>query len=228
MSKTRDILCDSGSFISLTSTCLESVFYFFAEKYNVRFIIPKSVKYECMDRPLHDEIKRYMFSAVRIKDLVDDGVVHVTDVNAESEGKRIMTRANNLFFVKGKPMRLMHRGEAEMLAVAKELGVDWILIDERTTRMFLEAPFQIKSHLEDEFDSNVMLNKKNLSLLNEEVQSLSAMRSSELLILAYEKGYFKRFQKMEKKALESALYKVKFSGCSIRFDEIEEYLRWGR
>jgi hypothetical protein len=228
MSKTRDILCDSGAFISLTSTCLERVIYFFAEKHNVRFIIPKSVKYECMDRPLNDELKRYMFSAVRIKDLVDDGVVVVSDVNAASEGKRIMTRANNLFFVKGKPMRLMHSGEAEMLAAAKALGVDWILIDERTTRMFLEAPFQIKDHLEDEFETNVMVNKKNLSLLNEEIGSLNAIRSSELLILAYEKGYFKRYQKMEKKALESALYQAKFSGCSIRFSEIDEYLRWRR
>ena len=45
-----------------------------------------------------------------------------------------------------------------------------------------------------------------------------------MIILAYERGYFNNFGKMKREILEAALRKSKFSGCSIRFDEIEEYL----
>jgi hypothetical protein len=45
-------------------------------------------------------------------------------------------------------------------------------------------------------------------------------------MLAHENGYFRHFKKLQRKAIEAALYKVRFSGCSIRFDEIEEYMSW--
>jgi hypothetical protein len=43
-------------------------------------------------------------------------------------------------------------------------------------------------------------------------------------MLAYEKGYFKSFGRLQTEALEAALYKVKYSGCSISFDEIMDYV----
>jgi len=223
---TKDILCDAGSFISLTSTCMEQLIYFFAEKHNVRFVIPPSVEQEAVSRPINRGMKKYLFSALRIKDLINDGVVSISDVKASEEAKQIMQYANNLFFVRGKPIQLVHMGEAEMLSVAKKLGIEYILIDERTTRMLIESPFSIKKHLEKEFHTNVMLNKKNLQALSKELNGMHALRSSELIILAYEKGFFKRFQGFEKEALKAALYKIKYSGCSIRFNEIDEYLRW--
>ncbi|MFH1394116.1 MAG: hypothetical protein ABII71_01750 [Candidatus Micrarchaeota archaeon] len=224
--KQRHILCDAGSFISLTSTCMDNLIYFFAENHNVSFIIPPSVEYEAVTRPLDQGYKKYMFSAIRIKDLINDKVVAISDVKAPEEAKELMRLANNLFFVGGKPMQLMHLGEAEMLAIAKRLGISHILIDERTTRMIIEAPFSIKEHFEKEFHTNVMLNKKNLAELSKRLEGLYALRSSELIILAYENGFFKRFQDMEKEALKAALYKVKYSGCSIRFNEIDDYFKW--
>ncbi len=224
--KTRDILCDSGSFISLTSTCMDNIMYFFAENFNVRFIIPPSVEEEAVTYPLRKKMKKHSFSAIRILDLMNDGVIMKTETDASDEAKRIMKLANNLFYVKGKPVRILHMGEAEMLAMANKLGIEYILIDERTTRMLIEAPFSIKMHFEEEFRANVMLNKNNLRELTKITEGLHAMRSSELIILAYEKGFFKRFQGMEMEALKAALYRVKYSGCSIRFSEIEEYSKW--
>jgi predicted adenine nucleotide alpha hydrolase (AANH) superfamily ATPase len=32
------------------------------------------------------------------------------------------------------------------------------------------------------------------------------------------------FEKLQKEALEAALYKLKYCGCSISFEEITEYL----
>ncbi|MEW6749035.1 MAG: hypothetical protein AB1295_04985 [Candidatus Micrarchaeota archaeon] len=221
---TRDILCDSGVLISLTSTCLDNLLYHFSEKHDVKFVVPPSVEYETVTRPLFNGLKKHMFSAIRIKEAIDDGVVAVVDAKVEDQAKRLMNAANSMFYVKGKPIRLIQFGESEMLALAPELGIDNILVDERTTRMLIEAPFRLKEHLESEFNVNVMVNKTHFKALASRLAGLNVLRSSELVMLAYEKGFFKSFKRLQREALQSALYKMKYSGCSISYDEISEYL----
>ena len=221
---TRDILCDSGVLISLTSSCLDNIIYYFAEKHDVRFVIPPSVEHETVTRPLFNGLRKHMFSAIRIKDAIEDGAVVVVDAKVEPEAKSLMHSANNLFYIKGRPIRLIQFGESEMLALAPELGIDNILVDERTTRMLIEAPFRLKEHLEREFRVSVMVNKGSYRELSSRISGLNVLRSSELVMLAYEKGFFRSFKKMQKEALQSALYKMKYSGCSISFDEISTYL----
>ena len=224
--KTKDIICDSGVFISLTSSCLSEILYFFSNKKNVRFIVPHAVEDEMVNYPIRRKIKRYLFSAIRIKDAIDDRVITKIEKRGVSPGgERIIELANNLFFLRGKPLKLIQRGEAEMLELAFELGIENLLVDERTTRMLIEAPFRLKEHLEREFGINVMLNKKNLSELSKHIGHFSVIRSSELITVAYECGFFKKYQEMEKAAYEAALYKIKFSGCSIGFDEIRNCLK---
>lgn len=220
----REILCDSGSLISLTSSCLDNILYFFAENAGLKFVIPPSVQYETVTRPMESNLRKYLFSAIRIKDAIEDGVVVVVDEKVENEAKRIMDSANSMFYIKGSPLRLIQFGESEMLALAKELGVGHILLDERTARLLIEAPFKLKEHLEVEFKINVMVNKSSYRELSSRISHLSAIRSSELVMLAYEKGYFKSFVNLQEEALEAALYKIKFSGCSISFDEINQYM----
>jgi hypothetical protein len=220
----KDVLCDSGVLISLTAGCLDGILHFFAEKHDMRFVIPPSVEYESVTKPLRSDLKKHLFSAIRIKGAIEDGVVVVIDAKVEDKAQRIMNSANNLFYVKGKPLRLIHLGESEMLALALELGIPNILIDERTTRMLIEAPFRLKEHLEKEFSVNVMVNKNSYRELVSKISPLKALRSSELVMLAYENGYFKNFEDLQKSALEAALYKMKFSGCSISFDEIKNYV----
>jgi hypothetical protein len=190
----------------------------------MRFVIPPSVEYESVTKPLKSDLKKHLFSAIRIKDAIEDGVVVVIDAKVEDKAQRIMNSANNMFYVKGKPLRLIHAGESEMLALAIELGIPNILIDERTTRMLIEAPFRLKEHLEREFSVNVMVNKNSYREVESKISGLKALRSSELVVLAYENGYFKNFEDLQKEALEAALYKMKFSGCSISFDEISNYI----
>lgn len=220
----NEIICDSGSLISLTNGCLDNLIYFFSEKFKLKFVIPPSVEYETVTRPLTGDLRKYLFSAVRIKDAIDDGVIIRSEGDLTAEKNQIMKAANSLFFIRGKPLRLIHEGESEMFALAVQLGVTDILIDERTARMLVEAPLKLKAHLEHEFKVNVMTNKNNLSVLDAKLKQFSAIRSSELVMLAYEKGYFDSFQTIEREALEAALYKIKFSGCSISFDEINAYL----
>lgn len=222
--KTHDVLCDSGALISLTGACLDQLLYFFFENHRVRFIIPPSVEYESVRRPLDSNLRKYLFSAIRIKHALEDGVVVKIDANVQSQASRLMGLANNMYFIRGNPMRLIQEGESEMLALAKALGIEYILIDERTTRMLIEAPLKLKEHLEREFGVNVMVNKDNLKALTAEISPLRAIRSSELVMLAYEKGYFRSYGRLQRQALEAALYKMKYAGCSISFDEIGAYL----
>ena len=226
--KTRDILCDSGSLISLTAACLDRLLYFFHENYHVRFIIPPSVEYESVRRPLETNLRKYLFSAIRIKNAIEDGVIVKVDADVAAQTTKFMDAANNMYFARGKPLRLIQQGETEMVALAKTLGVEYVLIDERTTRMLIEAPLKLKEHLEKEFSVNIMVNKDNLKFLTSEISPLRALRSSELVMLAYEKGYFRNFQKLQREALEAALYKIKYSGCAISYDEINSYLGTAR
>jgi len=221
---TRDVICDSGVLISLTSACLDNLLYFFSERHKVRFIVPPSVEYEVVDRPMQGDLRKHLFSALRIKEAINDGVVAVVDANVENEARRIMNAANATFYMKGKPIKLIHYAESEMLALALELGVDNIVIDERTSRLLIEAPFKLKQHMESEFQVNIMVNKNSFRELASRISQLKTLRSSELVMLAYENGYFKSFNKIELAALEAALYKMKFSGCSISFEEISGYL----
>ncbi|MBD3210272.1 hypothetical protein GF318_02725 [Candidatus Micrarchaeota archaeon] len=220
----RNVLCDSGVLISLTSSCLDRLLYFFAENHDVRFVIPPSVEEESVKGPIERNLKEYLFSAIRIRDAIQDGVVTVVDADVEEEAERFMGMANNVFFARGRPLKLVQSGESEVLALSKKLDLEYIMIDERTTRMLMEAPQRLKEHLEKEFNVNIMVNKNNYQELTSGVSSKKALRSSELVMLAYENGFFKNYGKLEKDALRAALYKIKYSGCSIGFDEIKEYL----
>ncbi len=222
--KTRDILCDSGALISLTAACLDHLLYYFHENYHVRFIIPPSVERESVLRPLESNLRKYLFSAIRIKNAIEDGVVVKVDANVGDQSRKYMNAANSMFFARGTPLRLIQEGESEMLALAKALGVEYILMDERTTRMLIEAPLKLKEHLEQEFSVNIMVNKDNLKFLTSEIAPLRVIRSSELVMLAHEKGYFRNFKKLQRDALEAALYKMKYSGCAISYDEINAYM----
>ncbi len=221
----KDVVADAGVLISLTSSCLDNLLYHFSEKHNIRFIIPPSVENEAIVRPIKGNIRKYLFSALRLQDAVNDGVLEVVDAKLATKARRLMEAANHMFYIRGKPLKLIHDGESEMLVLAKEYGIEYILIDERTTRMLIEAPLKLKKHLEEEFRVNVMVNKKNLNFIASEISPLRALRTSELIMLAYEDNFFKTFENMESKILEAALYKAKYSGCSISFREIKEYMK---
>jgi hypothetical protein len=220
------LVCDSGSLISLTTACITELLYFFKEKYHLSFVMPPAVEEETVLYPLRKRIKEYMFSAIKIKDAINDGVITVMNTDTLARDRDgVMAAANNLFYAQGRPLNLIQKGESEVLALAHEIGADSILLDERTTRMLIEAPFVLKKHMEEEFHVNVMMNKGNLDRFSNYSKGITTFRSSEVVILGYETGYFNRYQGQEKDALEAALYRVRFAGCSIRFDEVSRYLR---
>jgi len=226
--KSKEVLCDSGVFISLTGSCLDKILYHLSEKFKVNFIIPPTVEEEMVNRPLSKRMRQYAFSAIKIKNAISDGIIIRVNADVAGEASKILHCANNIFYAKGRSIQLIQMGEAAMLALARRLDVSNILIDERTTRMLIEAPFKMKEHLEEELGVNVMVDRKSLTEFSSYTKGMSAIRSSELVMLAYESGFFDHFGDLKNQALEAALFKVRFSGCSLRFDEIDEYMKMAK
>lgn len=218
------LLCDSSSLISLTSSCLDSVLYFLRDDLGVKFYITPSIEEECVTSPLSRGLKEHSFSARKIERAIKDNVISKIE-SKDSLTSQFLDCANNMFFMRARAIPMVHKGEAEVLAISKEVDFKTLLIDERTTRMLIESPFRIKEHLEIEFHVNVMVDKNNLSKFSDMAKGLEVIRASELLILAYEYGFMDGFGERKKDALEAALYKLKYSGCSIRFDEINQFIR---
>ncbi len=220
----KEILCDSSALISITDSCIAHALPFLARKFNISFIITETIEYECVTHPLSLATKAYAFSALRIANALQNGTLVKVKSNPEIIAKRdeILRLTNNIFFSQGRPMTLVQAGEAEMLALANDLKIRHLLMDERTTRLLIEAPFKIKDHFEEEFHTNVMVNRENLDKFSDMVRGMQVSRSSELLALAYENGYFDDYKNLKKDAYSAALYRLKYAGCGIRYDELEE------
>jgi predicted nucleic acid-binding protein len=195
-----------------------------SESFNGHFIIPKTVESEIITRPL--EMKSHTLGAIRLKKLLLDGVIKVVETpNLSKLTSELLYLGNNAFSMSGRPLKIIHEGETESLALAIELGLTNILIDERTTRMLIEAPLDLKVHMEEEFKKKIKLNEKKLNNFLSMTKELSLFRSTELAIVGYEKGLFKDYGELEKPAIEAALYGLKLTGCGISFSEIEEFSR---
>ena len=216
-------MCDSSSLISLTDSCFIHIIYFLKKKFGGKFIIPASVEKECVERPMH--IRNYALHAIRLKRAIAEGMIDVVEAAPQKGAEEIKFMANNIFHVEGTPLRLLHAGEADVLSLALELGVDNILMDERTTRMLVEDPESLRQHLEHELGRQIGINEQSLSAFSRATRHLRFFRSTELLLLAHEKGYFADYKELEREAVEASLYKLKYSGCAIGFEEIGEYAR---
>lgn len=218
----NSILCDASSLISLTDAGLLGALIMARQRMRDGLFITPAVENEAINRPMQS--REYSFSAVRLKRALLEGIFRIARAPEATTGQ-ILELSNSIFSVRGRPLRLVHDGEAEMLAAAIDNGIPNILMDERTTRTLLEAPNELRGHLTDEFRTSVSIDNAALAQFRGLTAGLTIVRSAEVVAIAYEKNYFKKFKGLEKKAFEAALYAIKFNGCSIGFEEINEMLR---
>ncbi|MEM4389763.1 MAG: hypothetical protein QXG98_03795 [Candidatus Micrarchaeia archaeon] len=217
------VVCDSSALISLTDSCFLPLLYELKKHMRGAFLITPTVRYESIEHPM--KIREHAMAALRLLNAERDGVIQTVTKELKSEREEILRITNNLFLINGRPLNLVQAGEAEALALAVETGVRDILIDERTTRMLIEAPLALREHMEKEFEESIKVNEGNLRRLAELTRGLNAFRSCELIALAFERGYFRKYGEAERQALEAALYAVKFAGCGVSFEEIDSYLK---
>ncbi len=133
----KTLVFDSSALISLSETCSLSALDFLKKKSGVRFLAPESVHAETVETPL--KIRKYSYSALRIKRLFDAGVVERGSADA-AQTREIMKASNNLFFVGGRALKLIQEGEAACVAVMKQdAEAKFLAIDEKTLRLLVEA-----------------------------------------------------------------------------------------
>ena len=217
------IICDSSSLISLSETCLIDVLRFLRDsRLGGRFLITPVVKHEIVSHPM--QIPQHEFSAIRLQKLLDDRVVEVVSTPGLAEQtKKILSLANNLFSVRGRPLEILQEGEAECLAAFAGMSADGLLVDEKTTRMLVEDPLKLAESIGREYAGRPQVNESALTELRELTRGIFVTRSSELLAVAGGQGFFKEYRGLQEHALRAALLTLRNAGCSLTTDELREY-----
>lgn len=224
MNEVKQIVFDSSSLISLSSSCLFNAMGKMFNELGLQGVISRAVELESVINPL--KVKRLELSATRIKHGIDQGWITVVGLNKKEqlEANKLMLKANNCFYTSTGSIALFHRGEAEALLLTEKRRAIALAVDERTTRMFLEEPERLRRLIERRQERRIQKNQRLINELLERFKELKIVRSSELVALAFEKGFLEQEIGLGKKALEAALYSLKYQGCALSSTEIEEFV----
>lgn len=214
----KTVVADSSSIISLAMNCMSSALV----EMGVKILVTDEIYEEIILRPQNS--KRYALESMRIKKLFSEGVISV--MNPEPLITReIMDLSNSIYSIRNHPLRLIHKGEAAALALISGIEADGLLIDERTTRLLIEDAETLRRVLSDQMRRSVEIDEKKLAAFRDILPDIRIIRSSEVAAVAYEKGIIGRnLGNNGKEALMATLYALKFSGCAISWNEIDEYL----
>jgi len=215
---------DTGTMITLSSTCLMNVFKEFVRFNKIELIVSSSVAEESVWKPITN--KRFALNAARIKHAFNQKIVNVVAPTAEIEQmqQKILELGNSCFSTKQGPLKIIQSGEAEALALAHVYGAHALFIDERTTRSLIENPKRLKQTLERRQDAEIFVNDDNVSEFQEFFTGLRVFRSVDLIATAYEQDLFDGELEHGRTELEAALFAAKFAGCAVSEAEIELYL----
>lgn len=217
----KSLIFDSSTLINLSMNGLLELLEEIKKKFKGRFLITRAVKYETLDRPL--KIKKFELGALKVGDLLNKKIIEILPLDEEiyRKTREIREVVNSSFFAKGEALHLIDDGEASCLALSKILEEKGeqalVVIDERTTRMLCEKPENLRKLLESKLHTKVET-KRDLSFF----RRFKIMRSSELVYLAYRKELIKIG---DGNLLDALLYAVKFKGCAISSEEIEDMKR---
>jgi len=219
----KALIFDASPLITLTMNGLDTLLVDLKKLFNGKFIITKEVKSEIIDRPMN--IKKFELEALKLEKLLDDRVLEMPESLGidssliQEKTKEILDQTNSTFSSKSQYIHLIDLGEASCLAlssIASSKKIEnVIVIDERTTRMFLENLGNLKKLMENKLHTKIQAKPTK-------IPGIRFIRSAELVYLAYKNNLVKL---KNGKVLEALLYATKFKGCSISIREIEEMQR---
>ena len=214
------LIFDAGPLIAFTMNGLLPTLENLKKEFQGEFIITPAVKNEVVDYPI--KTKKYELEGLKVKDLIDRGILKmssefVPNNKLQEKTQEILKLGSTLFVTPLEKIRLMQEGEASSLAFAKLCNCEnLIVIDERTTRLIVEAPENLKEIMESKLHTKIDFNRKNLDFFKD----FRFIRSAELVYIAYKKDLFNL--KKDKQLLDALLYSLKFKGTAISSKEIEE------
>ncbi|HLC61278.1 MAG TPA: hypothetical protein VJJ52_07685 [Candidatus Nanoarchaeia archaeon] len=224
----KSIIFDAGPIISLATNNLLFILPPLKKIFNGKFYITLSVKKELIDRPF--EIKKFKFEAIQIEKLIEDGILEIIDNDfIRNESPKLLEMANTTFRAFNNYMQLVHFAEMSTLAAAINVNSDSVAIDEKTTRLIMENPKLLLEILKKTLHTSISVNELNLREFRSRTKNMRAIRSIELVAVAYEHGildgYITKMPDAKRNLLESVLWGVKIGGCAVSRDEIAQILR---
>ena len=224
----KSLIFDAGPIISLATNNLLWILEPLKKEFNGKFYITEPVRRELVDRPL--ETKKFKFEAIQVEKLIENSVLEVIDnsfIREKTPG--LLNTANEIFRAYNNYIRIVHFAEISVIAAAVNLNADAIVIDEKTTRFLIENPKIIVEILRKTLHTPISINESNLKEFRNNVSGIRAIRSVELVTIAYEHGildkYITKMSDARKNLLEGVLWGVKLNGCAVSKDEIEQILR---
>lgn len=219
----KTIIFDAGTLITLAMNGLLPMVRELKKIFDGTFLITYQVKYEVIDRPMNT--KRFELEALQIQSLLDDNIIELPDSleiqnkDIEEKSYKLMEIANSIFASNDNTIKIVDLGEISCLALSHILNqkniINVISVDERTIRMLSEKPDNLKNLLQRKLKTRVSANPKHF----EHFREFRFIRSAELAYVAYKKGLIKL---KGKNVLDALLFAVKFKGCAISGDEINE------
>lgn len=223
------IVVDSSTIISCSSNCIMWVFDELKKK-GFEFVVPKGVEQEVIYSGLNS--LKYKFESIRVmRHFITKSFV-VDNKNISNLTSKLLSYANTSFRVKNKNLKILQNADAQVAALAKEIGADAILTDERTLRLLIESPDSLKGLMQHRLHTKVQTNKGSVHEFKKNVGDIPVFRSVDLVALAIDLGIFdgiidttKVYNKNSlKDTIEGVLYSLRFAGCGVSFEEINEYV----
>jgi len=219
----KAIIFDSGTLISFAMNGMFEELRSLKKVFDGKFLITSEVKKEIIDKPI--TIKRFELEALKLNQLLEEKVlelpvsVGIKDSDITKKTNEFMQVANSLFYTKSKEVKILGLGESSCLGLSvllNEKGISNILaIDERTIRVLLEKPENLTKLLQRKIQSSIKIKSSNYKIF----KGFKVIRSTELVYVLYKKGLSKL---KGPNVLDALLYAMKFKGCAISFEEIEE------
>jgi len=224
----KAIIFDASTLISMAMNGLLNELRGLKNIFDGKFIITKQVKSEIIDRPV--KIKRFELEALRLKQLFDERILElpaslglqINEKDILSKSQEFLSIANTAFSKGDRDIKLIDMGETSCLALSDILNKkeiqNVIAVDERTMRIVVEKPENLTKLLEKKLHSRVTLEKSNLKSF----EGFKLIRSAELIYVAYKN---KLTELKDPQVLDAMLYALKFKGCAISGEEIEQIKR---
>ncbi len=216
------VVFDSSSLISLAMNNLLWTLRKLKQGWNGEFAMPNAVKEEVVDKPLRT--KKYKLEAINIEDAIAH---HDLSVYNGVDSAAMLELLNTMYSAKNQNIIIVQAAEVEALILAVQKKADAYVVDERTMRLAVEDPMRLHQILEGKLHTKIQVNKEKMRVVQEFVKELKIIRSTELMMVALEKGILEEYTHVspKKDVAEAVLWGLRLRGCSIATEEIEELIQ---
>jgi len=228
MNNYKVLFFDSGPIISLVMSRLVWILPELKRHFGGKFYITPAVHRELVERPL--SIKRFEFEALQVEKLINEGVLELYGQVPEKISTQLVNLANSTFTINNQNIDVIQAGELESVSCVLEGNAEGVVMDERTLRLFIENGNELESLLEKRFNSNVVAKAENIKQFMLLTKKVKIIRSIELVAVAFKLGvldaYIPHQPDGKEVLLDSVLWAVKYNGCAVTDEEIEQIKKY--